>query len=140
MTIREGNLEAPTRHPVDWKNPEFYDQARCEKEMERIIRSGQRFVRRVVTEAEARAEFADEPYKLELIGLKGSAAADDDGAGVEVGAGSLPVVVASVAVPPAAASVVKNCCVEVFCAAWIPDSTCCSRLNVSARGLAICCP
>ncbi|MDP9027982.1 MAG: threonine--tRNA ligase, partial [Actinomycetota bacterium] len=42
-----------------------------EKEMERIIKSGQRFVRRVVTEADARAELADEPYKLELIGLKG---------------------------------------------------------------------
>jgi glycerol-3-phosphate dehydrogenase subunit C len=37
MTTREGNLEAPTRHPVDWKNPEFYDQASCEKEMERIF-------------------------------------------------------------------------------------------------------
>jgi len=37
MTTREGNLEAPTRHPVDWKNPEFYDQAACEKEMERIF-------------------------------------------------------------------------------------------------------
>ncbi len=37
MSTREGNLEAPTRHPVDWKNPEFYDQAACEKEMERIF-------------------------------------------------------------------------------------------------------
>ena len=25
--MREGNLEAPTRHPVDWKNPLFYDEA-----------------------------------------------------------------------------------------------------------------
>ncbi len=23
---REGNLEAPTRHPIDWKNPQFYDE------------------------------------------------------------------------------------------------------------------
>jgi glycerol-3-phosphate dehydrogenase subunit C len=37
MSTREGNLEAPTRHPVDWKNPEFYDQAACETEMERIF-------------------------------------------------------------------------------------------------------
>jgi Fe-S oxidoreductase len=37
MTIREGNLEAPTRHPVEWKSAEFYDQAACEKEMERIF-------------------------------------------------------------------------------------------------------
>ncbi|MEJ8821098.1 heterodisulfide reductase-related iron-sulfur binding cluster [Variovorax humicola] len=35
--MNEGNLEAPTRHPVDWKNPEFYDQSACEKEMERIF-------------------------------------------------------------------------------------------------------
>ncbi|MEP7296400.1 MAG: heterodisulfide reductase-related iron-sulfur binding cluster [Burkholderiales bacterium] len=37
MTPREGNLEAPTRHAVDWKNPAFYDQAACEAEMERIF-------------------------------------------------------------------------------------------------------
>jgi Fe-S oxidoreductase len=37
MSNREGNLEAPTRHPVDWKNPNFYDQGLCEKEMERIF-------------------------------------------------------------------------------------------------------
>ena len=43
-----------------------------EKAMERIVRSGQRFMRRVVTEDEARAELASEPFKLELIGLKGA--------------------------------------------------------------------
>jgi Fe-S oxidoreductase len=37
MASREGNLEAPTRHPVDWKSADFYDQASCEKEMERIF-------------------------------------------------------------------------------------------------------
>ncbi|TFD14979.1 threonine--tRNA ligase [Cryobacterium sp. TMT1-2-2] len=42
-----------------------------EKAMDRIIRQGQRFVRRVVTHDEARAELATEPYKLELIGIKG---------------------------------------------------------------------
>jgi Fe-S oxidoreductase len=35
--MREGNLEAPTRHPIDWKNPDFYDEAACEKELERIF-------------------------------------------------------------------------------------------------------
>ena len=35
--MREGNLEAPTRHAIDWKNPAFYDQAACEAEMERIF-------------------------------------------------------------------------------------------------------
>src|SRR2546423_1165831 len=35
--MREGNLDAPTRHPLDWKNPEFWDQAKAEKELERIF-------------------------------------------------------------------------------------------------------
>ena len=33
---REGNLEAPTRHPIDWKNPDFYDEEKCLDELERI--------------------------------------------------------------------------------------------------------
>ncbi len=35
--MREGNLEAPTRHPLDWKNPEFYDEGAAFKEMERVF-------------------------------------------------------------------------------------------------------
>jgi Fe-S oxidoreductase len=34
---REGNLEAPTRHPLDWRNPNFHDPASLEKELERIF-------------------------------------------------------------------------------------------------------
>ncbi|WP_285027343.1 threonine--tRNA ligase [Plantibacter sp. ME-Dv--P-122b] len=60
-----------------------------QKTMDRIIRQGQRFVRRVVTEDEARAELAGEPYKLELIGLKGGSAADDEN--VEVGGAELTI-------------------------------------------------
>ncbi|MEQ1603078.1 MAG: heterodisulfide reductase-related iron-sulfur binding cluster [Methylophilaceae bacterium] len=37
MMSREGNLEAPTRHPLDWKNPDFYNEASCTKELERIF-------------------------------------------------------------------------------------------------------
>ena len=37
MTTREGSLEAPTRHPIDWRSPEFYDQPSVEKELERIF-------------------------------------------------------------------------------------------------------
>jgi Fe-S oxidoreductase len=37
MTNREGNLQAPTRHPVDWRNPEFYDGQALEKELERVF-------------------------------------------------------------------------------------------------------
>ncbi|KQQ95437.1 threonine--tRNA ligase [Leifsonia sp. Leaf325] len=66
-----------------------------EKAMDRIIRQGQRFVRRVVTEDEARAELANEPYKLELIGLKGhpteGAGSHDDGESVEVGGAELTI-------------------------------------------------
>lgn len=47
------------------------DLKALDKAMQRIIKEGQTFRRRVVTDDEARAELADEPYKLELIGLKG---------------------------------------------------------------------
>ncbi|SEM57545.1 threonine--tRNA ligase [Streptacidiphilus jiangxiensis] len=61
-----------------------------EKKMQEIQKRGQRFQRRVVTEDAAREELASEPYKLELIGLKGSASTDD-GANVEVGGGELTI-------------------------------------------------
>ena len=35
--MREGNLEAPTRHPIDWKSPDFYDEAKCFEELERVF-------------------------------------------------------------------------------------------------------
>jgi threonyl-tRNA synthetase len=66
------------------------DLKAIKKEMERIVREGQRFVRRVVTDDEARAEMANEPFKLELIGLKGGKEAAE-GANVEVGAGELTI-------------------------------------------------
>jgi glycerol-3-phosphate dehydrogenase subunit C len=37
MTAREGNLEAPTRHPVDWRNPDFYDQGSLDAELARVF-------------------------------------------------------------------------------------------------------
>ncbi len=61
-----------------------------EKMMLKIVNANQRFVRRVVSESEARKALKDEPYKLELIGLKG-AAAEEDGASVEVGADELTI-------------------------------------------------
>jgi threonyl-tRNA synthetase len=67
-------------HPDDLK--------RIEKRMREIVKQGQAFSRRVVTEPEAREELADEPYKLELIGLKGSAADEES---VEVGGGELTI-------------------------------------------------
>jgi Fe-S oxidoreductase len=35
--MKEGSLEAPTRHPLDWRNADFYDPARVEKELERVF-------------------------------------------------------------------------------------------------------
>ena len=37
MSTREGNLEAPTRHALDWKNPNFHDKDACFAEMERVF-------------------------------------------------------------------------------------------------------
>ena len=34
---REGGLEAPTRHPIDWKNPAFHDETALFKELERVF-------------------------------------------------------------------------------------------------------
>jgi glycerol-3-phosphate dehydrogenase subunit C len=35
--MREGNLEAPTRHPIAWKSPDFYDEKKAFAEMERVF-------------------------------------------------------------------------------------------------------
>ncbi|WP_220699928.1 threonine--tRNA ligase [Mycetocola manganoxydans] len=78
----------------DFEVPESFtpeDLKALSKEMDRIIRSGQRFVRRVVTDAEAREELANEPFKLELIGLKGGSADGQDNENVEVGGGELTI-------------------------------------------------
>jgi threonyl-tRNA synthetase len=64
------------------------DVKRIEKRMQAIVKSGQRFARRVVTDDDARKELADEPFKLELIGLKGGAVDSDV---MEVGAGELTI-------------------------------------------------
>lgn len=66
------------------------DMKALEKAMSRIVRAGQRFIRRVVTDDEARAELASEPYKLELIGLKGGNTGDDNES-VEVGGNELTI-------------------------------------------------
>ena len=66
------------------------DLRALEKEMDRIIRSGQRFMRRVTNDEAATAELSNEPYKLELIGLK-SGTQDVGEAAAEVGAGELTI-------------------------------------------------
>jgi threonyl-tRNA synthetase len=66
------------------------DLSALEKRMQEIVKSNQRFARRVVSEDDARAELAHEPYKLELIGLKGGSS-DQLGEVMEVGGTELTI-------------------------------------------------
>ena len=69
------------------------DLDKLETAMRKIIKENQRFERRVTTDADALDELKDEPYKVELIGLKGAGKSDDaaEGASVEVGGGELTI-------------------------------------------------
>jgi threonyl-tRNA synthetase len=69
------------------------DLEKIESKMRKIVKEGQKFSRRAVSDGEAIEELSGEPYKLELIGLKGSGRADDaaEGANVEVGGGQLTI-------------------------------------------------
>ncbi len=69
------------------------DLEKIESRMRKIVKEGQKFSRRPVADGDAIEELKDEPYKLELIGLKGSGHAEDaaEGANVEVGAGQLTI-------------------------------------------------
>ena len=64
------------------------DLTKIESAMRKIIKEGQRFKRRVTTEADALKELAHEPYKCELIGIKGPAGEE---ASVEVGGAELTI-------------------------------------------------
>ena len=37
MSTREGNLQAPTRHPIEWRSDDFYDEAKLNHELERVF-------------------------------------------------------------------------------------------------------
>ncbi len=67
------------------------DLRQLEKMMQKIINQNQKFVRRVVTEDEAREAMSGEPYKLELLGKKNDAADAGEGVNVEVGAGDITI-------------------------------------------------
>ena len=71
---------------IDSVTPELMRD--IDKRMKRIVKEGQAFRRRVVTEEEAREELADQPFKLELISTKGGGAQD---ASVEVGGAELTI-------------------------------------------------
>jgi threonyl-tRNA synthetase len=69
------------------------DLKSIEQRMQAIVKQGQRFSRRPVSDESARQELAGEPFKLELIGLKGAGGevSSEDGANVEVGGGELTI-------------------------------------------------
>ncbi len=70
------------------------DLEKIESRMRKIVKEGQKFSRRPISDGDAISELADEPYKLELIGLKGGASDVADaaeGAGVEVGGAELTI-------------------------------------------------
>ncbi|HEY4791454.1 MAG TPA: threonine--tRNA ligase, partial [Actinomycetes bacterium] len=64
------------------------DLERIEQRMRQIVKEGQRFSRRVVSDDEARAELRDEPYKLEIIDQRSRASEEE---AVEVGEGPLTI-------------------------------------------------
>ena len=72
--------------PVNTFNPD--DLVKIESAMRKIVKEGQRFRRRVTTEADALKELVHEPYKCELIGIKGPAGEE---ASVEVGGPELTI-------------------------------------------------
>jgi threonyl-tRNA synthetase len=72
--------------PENTFNPD--DLVKIESAMRKIVKEGQRFRRRVTTEADALKELAHEPYKCELIGIKGPAGEE---ASVEVGGAELTI-------------------------------------------------
>ena len=72
--------------PTNTFNPD--DLVKIESAMRKIVKEGQRFKRRVITESDALKELAHEPYKCELIGIKGAAG---DEASVEVGGSELTI-------------------------------------------------
>ena len=84
----------------DFDVPEAFtpeDLKKIEQQMRQIVKQGQLFSRRVVSDDDARSELAGEPYKLELVGLKGNAGSPgngvpgDSGESVEVGGAELTI-------------------------------------------------
>ncbi|MDO5744286.1 MAG: threonine--tRNA ligase [Micrococcaceae bacterium] len=67
------------------------DLKTLEKMMLKIVNQNQKFARRVVTEDEARAAMANEPYKLELLSKANEADEAGEGVNVEVGAGEITI-------------------------------------------------
>jgi len=74
MTVREGSLEAPTRHPLDWRSPEFYDELKLDKELERVyeICHGCRRCVNLCTAFPTLFDLIDESKTMEIDGVEKS--------------------------------------------------------------------
>jgi len=74
MTVREGSLEAPTRHPLDWQSADFHDEAKLEKELERVfdICHGCRRCVNLCTAFPTLFDLVDESPTMEVDGVKKS--------------------------------------------------------------------
>jgi glycerol-3-phosphate dehydrogenase subunit C len=72
MSTREGSLEAPTRHPLGWKSPDFYDPAKLERELERVfeICHGCRRCVNLCTSFPTLFDLVDGSETLEVDGVK----------------------------------------------------------------------
>jgi Fe-S oxidoreductase len=71
MTAREGSLEAPTRHPLDWKSDDFYNEEKLDKELERVfdICHGCRRCVNLCTAFPKLFDLVDESPTLEVDGI-----------------------------------------------------------------------
>ncbi len=72
MTVREGSLEAPTRHPIDWQNPDFYNEDKLFHELERVydICHGCRRCISLCTSFPTLFDLVDESPTMEVDGVK----------------------------------------------------------------------
>ena len=72
MGVREGNLEAPTRHSLDWKNPEFYDETALFAELERVydLCHGCRRCNSLCNAFPTLFDLVDESSTMEVDGVK----------------------------------------------------------------------
>jgi glycerol-3-phosphate dehydrogenase subunit C len=72
MSTREGSLEAPTRHPLDWRSADFHDEGKLEKELERVfdICHGCRRCVNLCTAFPTLFDLVDESPTLEVDGVK----------------------------------------------------------------------
>ncbi|MGO9446465.1 MAG: Fe-S oxidoreductase, partial [Thiobacillaceae bacterium] len=74
MSTREGNLEAPTRHPLNWKSPDFWNEAALEQELERVyeICHGCRRCVSLCTSFPTLFDLIDNSESMEVDGVKKS--------------------------------------------------------------------